>query len=146
VLLASADLVLTRFRRFRVIDALAGLSAGFRHLVASRWLLPVGITVLCSHGLTILVAIVLGAALDLPLTAGDYLAAMPLAILAVVLPVSIGGWGMREGVMLALLGAMGVPAPMALAFSLMLGVTGVIAALPALVMLWHRRPHERQVQ
>ena len=58
--------------------------------------------------------------------------------LAVVLPVSIGGWGMREGVMLAILGAMGVPAAMALAFSLMLGVIGMVAALPGLVMLWHR--------
>ena len=40
--------------------------------------------------------------------------------------------------MLAILGAMGVPAAMALAFSLMLGVIGMVAALPGLVMLWHR--------
>ncbi len=138
VLLATADLLLWRFRRLRFVDALVSLSAGFRRLIASHWLAPVLSTVFISHLNTILVAIVLGAALDLPLSASDYLAAIPVAILAVVLPVSIGGWGMREGVMLALLGAMGVPAPMALAFSLMLGLIGMVAALPGLVMLWHQ--------
>ena len=138
VLLATADRLLLRFRRLRFIDALISLSAGFRRLLASRWVIPVLSSVFFSHLNTILVAIVLGAALDLPLSASDYLAAIPLAILAVVLPVSIGGWGMREGVMLAILGAMGVPAAMALAFSLMLGVIGMVAALPGLVMLWHR--------
>lgn len=137
--LACADRPLLRLGHLRAIAALASVSAGFRRLLVSPWALPMLVTVVLSHLNTIVVAIVLGAALDLPLSAGDYLAAIPVTILAVVLPVSIGGWGVREGVLLALLGAMGVPAPAALAFSLLLGLTGMIAALPGVVMLLRRR-------
>ncbi len=138
-MLASADLLLRRLRRFRVISAFANLSGAFRRLVTSRWALPVLVTMFLSYLNTVAVAIVLGTALALPLSAGDYLAVIPVAVLATVLPVSIGGWGVREGVMLALFSAMGVPAASALAFSLMLGLLGIVAALPGLLTLWHER-------
>jgi uncharacterized membrane protein YbhN (UPF0104 family) len=138
-LLATADLLLTRLRRLRVIGALANLSAAFRRLIVSRWSVSILVTVFLSYLNTIVVAVVLGAALDLPLAIDDYFGAIPVMILAVVLPISIGGWGVREGVTLALLGAMGVPAASALAFSLMLGLVGMVAALPGLMTLWHER-------
>lgn len=135
-MLATADHLLMRLRHLRAIAALANLSAAFRRLAASRWAWPMLVTVLMSHLNAVAVAVVLGAALGLPLGMNDYLATVPVAILAVVLPVSVGGWGVREGVLLALLGAMGVRAESALAFSLMLGMVGMVAALPGVATLF----------
>jgi hypothetical protein len=57
----------------------------------------------------------------------------PAVMLLAAVPVSLGGWGMRESAMIVALGLFGVPASEALAVSvaygLMLLVTGALAAL-----------------
>jgi uncharacterized membrane protein YbhN (UPF0104 family) len=53
-----------------------------------------------------------------------------------VLPISVGGWGVREGVLVALLGAMGISADRALAFSLMFGLAAAVSSLPAIIIWW----------
>jgi len=56
----------------------------------------------------------------------------PLSNIAMMMPISIAGWGIREAVMVAVLDVTGMPAPEALAMSLILGLLSVIAALPGL--------------
>ncbi|MFN2223215.1 MAG: lysylphosphatidylglycerol synthase transmembrane domain-containing protein, partial [Candidatus Promineifilaceae bacterium] len=57
-------------------------------------------------------------ALDLPITAGMLLLAVPLVSLSVMVPISIGGFGLREGAYLTFLGLFGVRAGDALVLSL----------------------------
>jgi uncharacterized protein (TIRG00374 family) len=61
---------------------------------------------------------------------------VPLVLLVTVVPVSIAGWGVREGAMVVALGFVGVaPAP-ALAISVVFGLTLAVASLPGSVLCW----------
>jgi hypothetical protein len=62
---------------------------------------------------------------------------IPVVTVITLVPVSVGGWGVREGALVALLGLVGVPSHTALAFSVLFGVAGILASLPALGFLWH---------
>jgi hypothetical protein len=48
----------------------------------------------------------------------------------VAVPISIGGWGLRELAVVSLLGAHGVPAERALLFSVCFGLALLIGSLP----------------
>ena len=56
--------------------------------------------------------------------------------LAVVIPVSIGGWGVREAAMVMLLGRLAVPADTAFLFSVAFGLAVAASSLPGLLFLW----------
>ncbi len=73
---------------------------------------------------------VLAQGLAIELTWFDCLALIPPVILAATLPISIGGWGVREGAMIALLGLIGVAENDAGALSILTGLVGIAAALP----------------
>jgi hypothetical protein len=51
-----------------------------------------------------------------------------------LIPVSIGGWGLRELAISSLLGAYGVPLEQALFFSVSFGLVLMLAALPGAVV------------
>ena len=55
---------------------------------------------------------------------------LPLVLLLSLLPVSIAGWGVREGAMIACLSLVGVDAASAFAVSALFGLTYVLAGLP----------------
>ena len=57
------------------------------------------------------------------------------ATLVTVLPISLAGWGLREGALVALLGSIGVPAADALPLSLSFGGVILVASLPGWVAL-----------
>jgi uncharacterized membrane protein YbhN (UPF0104 family) len=136
--LMLADRVASRFAHWRIIGFLAALSADTRRLAASRWTLPM--LVLCALGNLNFVAAawLLGQALGLALPFADYLAFMPLVVVVTVLPVSVGGWGLREGLLVALLAHVGIPAHNALAFSLLFGACSAVGSLPGLALWWLR--------
>lgn len=66
-------------------------------------------------------------------------AVVPLVLFAMLLPISIGGWGVREGAAVALLPIAGVAAAEALAASVAFGIVALAVALPGLVAIWARR-------
>jgi glycosyltransferase 2 family protein len=129
----------------RPMHALLASAAGaWRTLLRSNTLLPIVATAMLSHVNVIVAAALLGHAMQLPLGIGDYLVFMPLVILGMVLPISISGWGVREGVVVAVMGPLGIPAGTALAFSLMLGLCLMASSLPGLLLfaLGSLRPAE----
>jgi len=73
--------------------------------------------------------------LDLGLGLADCLVVMPPVILATLLPVSIAGWGVREGAMVFGFGLVGVAAADALALSILVGLANILAGLPG-AALW----------
>jgi len=84
-----------------------------------------------------LAAYALAWSMDIGLSLTNCLVLIQPVVLATALPISIGGWGVRETAMIALLALVGVPASAALALSVQLGLLSMVAALPGLV-LWLR--------
>ncbi|MBV8549344.1 MAG: flippase-like domain-containing protein [Alphaproteobacteria bacterium] len=62
----------------------------------------------------------------------DALILVPPVVLALSLPVSLGGWGMREAAMVAALASIHVPQEVAFATALCFGIVSVLTTLPGL--------------
>ena len=58
------------------------------------------------------------------------------AMLISVLPISLGGWGVREASVVALFGALGVASEQALALSVAFGLLQLMTSLPGGVLWW----------
>ncbi len=76
------------------------------------------------------------AAIGAPLSLAASVAVVPLVLLAMLLPISIGGWGVREGAAVALLPIAGMTGAEAFATSAAFGLMALIAALPGFVAIW----------
>jgi glycosyltransferase 2 family protein len=79
--------------------------------------------------------------LGVPVGLLDTMVLAPLVILVLVLPISIGGWGLREGAMVGLLGIIGIAPAISLSVSILTGLLSTAVSLPgALVWLqwWYR--------
>ena len=86
---------------------------------------------------------VLGQQLGVPLGGAHHFALGGLAMLITVLPISLGGWGLREASMVGLFGMFGAPAEPVLAMSLLVGLLPLMVSLPAGLSWWvaqHRAP------
>ena len=83
---------------------------------------------------------VLAQSLSINMTLMQSITLMPPVMLATTLPISIGGWGVREAGIVSMLGLIAVPQASALLLSLELGFTGIMISLPAsLLWLAYRR-------
>jgi len=73
--------------------------------------------------------IFLGHELEITLAWQDYFLVIPAILIVSVAPLSIGGWGVREGAMVVGLGLLGVPSESALGLSLVFGAVSLVAGL-----------------
>ena len=78
----------------------------------------------------------LAVGLSLPL--GAVLTLVPLILLTMLIPITISGWGLREGAAAALLPLAGATASESLATSVLFGLVGLVAVLPGLALVWVR--------
>ncbi len=60
----------------------------------------------------------------------DLIILAPLVMLVTTVPISIGGWGVREGAMITAMSLIGVPASAALAISIEFGFVMILVGLP----------------
>lgn len=95
-------------------------------------LLPLSIAV---HLLAIGAMYLIGRGLHMELGVLDVFALGPIILLAHVMPISIGGWGVREAAAVFLFTAMGVAPSAALAMSVIFGLLVLVVALPG-VFFW----------
>lgn len=137
--LLTLDRLAARWRHRRAVDALARLALSSRTLLRSRWAPPLAALTLAAQLNLALAGWCLSTSLGLPLSLLDNLLLIPLVILATVAPISVGGWGLREGLVVALLGHVGIAAPDALAYSFLLGAANVATSLPGLALWLARR-------
>jgi glycosyltransferase 2 family protein len=82
------------------------------------------------HVLVTVSVILIAASLHAPIAAADGFATIPAAMLIATIPISINGWGLREGAMIACLGLAGVSASDAFVVSVLFGIGQFFAALP----------------
>ena len=89
--------------------------------------------------LRVVQAYVLGLGLGLTVPLAYYLLVMPLGLLVLLLPISVSGFGVPQGVIVWLLRPVGVADTAAFALSTLIVLTGLAGNLPGLA-LWLRRP------
>jgi hypothetical protein len=80
-----------------------------------------------------------------PLSFIDCLVTMPPALLIALVPISLGGWGLREGAFVVILKFYGIPAEQALLLSILFGLALLISTLPGLA-LWLMQPVSPRLQ
>jgi glycosyltransferase 2 family protein len=73
----------------------------------------------------------------------DGIALALIVILSLILPISIGGWGIRELATVVLFGGIGVPSNAAVAVSLIIGIIGIVVSLPG-SLVWLKRTQQAQ--
>lgn len=138
--LALAGLALSAIVwRFRVLESalewpylgpvLRYLLDVLRQTARMRFLaLGIGVSVLCQ--LTMIVTVfVLARGAGIRLDLIDCFLVLPPVMLVAALPISIAGWGVREGAMVVGLGLVGVAQEHALALSIQFGAVGVLVGL-----------------
>jgi uncharacterized membrane protein YbhN (UPF0104 family) len=116
---------------WRLVRGLRYLAADTRRLYLSPTkALPVLAVGIVGHINLGLAAYALAVGLGIDISLVDCIALYMPAVLVATLPISIAGWGAREVAMVTLFGYAGVPAPQALALSILIGVVGTLVALP----------------
>jgi uncharacterized membrane protein YbhN (UPF0104 family) len=125
--------ILERWRYTRWAGNLA--RAAHYVLLGSRAGVEIAGIAVAIHGFTILAIWLLGKALGLALAPVDAAVLFTLMVAVSLIPISIGGWGVRELAVTALLSGHGVSAEQALFFSVCFGLTVLVAALPG-ALIW----------
>jgi uncharacterized membrane protein YbhN (UPF0104 family) len=114
---------------------LADFSAGAERLfLRSRAGLSVLAIATLSQAFNSLAVWVIGHALAVPASLEAVMLIYPLVTLLLVLPISVSGWGVREGAMAYGLGLFGVRPELAVTLSLAFGVANIVAFLPGLLV------------
>lgn len=60
----------------------------------------------------------------------DFVVLAPLVMLITAVPISIGGWGLREGAMITAMSLIGIPASTSLAISVEFGLVMIVVGIP----------------
>lgn len=125
---------MTRWRAVRALLALAALARAV--VFSGRYALPaIALSVASFIGFALIVY-VLARGMQLDVTLLDCVLLVPPVILITVVPISIAGWGVREGAMVVAFGFINVPASAAFAVSVLFGLTLAAASLPGSLLWW----------
>ena len=128
---------LSRYPKLAIISTMAerlhqALSSQRVLLVAASLLIPI---------LALLGFFATGWALGLRVSLITYFAIVPPALVLTVIPISVAGWGVREGALVGLFSLIGVDKTAVLMMSLLYGLTLIIVSLPGLVTYLKGRHH-----
>jgi glycosyltransferase 2 family protein len=140
VVIAAAlllDLLPKQIAHFKIIKGFFAFSKEGRRQIFSFY--PGAILILISiviHFMSIVAMITLGEGLDLNVAWYNMLFIVAFVTLLSAVPISIAGWGVREGIMVVGLGYLGVVPEQALVLSILYGVLMLAFSLPGLI-IWY---------
>ncbi|HKF73180.1 MAG TPA: lysylphosphatidylglycerol synthase transmembrane domain-containing protein [Stellaceae bacterium] len=119
-----------RLWRFRVVRGVAGLSTQLRAVLLTPRpaLIALGTSLVYQVG-TVGAVVALARGLRIPVDLTACLVIVPIANLATVLPISISGWGVREGAFVAGFSLVGVAASDAIALSVLFGLLTMLVGV-----------------
>lgn len=123
------------FTAHNLLGYLGRLSIRYHQVYSSApaILLQTGLSVL-THLLSMTAFYILGNGLGLHYPLMVYLALVPPVILLTILPISLAGWGIREGAMIGFFVLIGADKSVVLSFSIIYGLINLVASLPGLVV------------
>jgi glycosyltransferase 2 family protein len=129
-------------RRFRVVRGVAAVSTSLRAVIlAPRAALGALVPSVAYQLGVVAVVFALARGIHIPVAPAACLVIVPVANLSALLPISISGWGVREGAFVAGFGLVGVAAADAIALSVLFGLlTMLVGIAGGLVWLARRRP------
>jgi len=136
------------WRRLRLVRLVQDLGGATRHVLLKPGAISVFAMAIMAQMTMALAAYILAHGLGIEVGLIACLALMQPVALLTALPISIGGWGVREAAMIGLFALVGVPAHTALLLSVSLGLLAVVVSLPGAV-IWvllrvsNSRQHER---
>ena len=94
------------------------------------------------HGLSLAAVYAIASSLDLALSLGVVCSAVPVVLLISIFPVSVSGWGVREGAMIVVLSGFGISSTNAATLSVVFGLFQLIVGLSGVVFVfWPMRGH-----
>lgn len=129
-----------RFASFRLADRMVALGSATRRVFLRRAtsipVLALGLATQLGGSLT---AYAIACSLALNVTTVDCVILMQPITLLTTLPISIGGWGVREAAMAAFFGLIGVPPSAAVLLSIQLGLLAVVVSLPGGLLFFIQR-------
>jgi uncharacterized protein (TIRG00374 family) len=129
--LMMLDLFHKPLARFRLVRGLAQLSADMRCVLLSpARAIPVLAYGLVNNSASTLALYIIACGLGIPVSVAGCFAIAPLAALVAALPISVAGWGVREGAFVAGFGLLGIGGVEALILSVLFGLVSIVAALP----------------
>jgi uncharacterized protein (TIRG00374 family) len=144
--------VLRKFAWFaagKYLGFLGSLSEHYFHVYSSPGaiILQLGLSIVI-HLLAINAFYMNGQAVGLEFPLHVYLALVPPVVLLTIIPISLAGWGVREGAMVGFFLLIGADKTKVLAFSLLCGLTTLVASLPGLViyLTQNSRPQPKQME
>ena len=145
-ILLGVALVALLLHRQRLSAEVARLVHGIRAKVppGRTWscLAAVFALALTIHILNVLVMWLPARDMQLPLSLAQGLIIIPTVLLVSMLPIGTGGWGVREGMMVLVLGQLGIAAEQAIVPPLMFGTATLLATLPgSIVWAYTRNSH-----
>jgi glycosyltransferase 2 family protein len=120
-------------RLLRLADALAAYR-GHRSAIVAVSLLSIGVQLL-----RVLQAYLLGVAIGIAVPFSYYLLFMPAGLIALMMPISLAGFGAPQGLIVWLLQPRGVPEADALALSTLIVLSGIVANLPGAALCMSTR-------
>ena len=132
-----------QFQSLKIVRGFAHLATDTKRLFLSpsRAILSVGLGV-TGNILIALVTYFLGQALRVDVTLIDCIVLMPPVILITTIPISIAGWGLREGAMVAAFAFVGISEGDAFVMSVLFGLLGVLVSLPG-GLIWMTSGYKR---
>jgi uncharacterized protein (TIRG00374 family) len=126
--------VLGQYVSGRLQSAVDRFSVDTRRLIDSPVLTCWAFLVaLVMHGSNLLLTAVIANQLGASVSLLDVLLVVPTIVLIASLPVSIGGWGVREAALAVGFSGLGQPESVAVATSLLIGLANFVSALPGAV-------------
>ena len=130
-LLVLLDRLPESLRRWKIVRGLGNLGADTRRvLFLPSCVFPTLGWSIAGHLNVSVCVFILAMGLSIEVTLLDCIVLIPPVLLILAVPISIGGWGVREGAMVWAFGLVGVPSEAALVLSLLSGVLALVASLP----------------
>ncbi len=147
LLLALLHKLPESLRKWRIVRGLGHLGADTRRVFGriSGAAKPLAWSIV-GHLNVSLSCFALALALGLDVTLLDCIVLIPPVLLIMSLPISIGGWGVREGAMVWMFALVGVSQDAALALSLFFGVVSLAISLPGGIVWLMMRAGARGVE
>jgi len=133
------------FGHIKLIRGFYSLSQGARYCIAKRYNgLIILILSILIHLISVVAVMIIAVGLGLDIEWGGFLLMVPLVGLMMVVPISIAGWGVREGVMVVGFGYLGVAPELSLALSILYGLSILVVALPGGIVWMLKRTQDKK--
>lgn len=130
----------TWLKRFPKLEIISIIAERLHQALSSQRILLVAASLLIPF-LALLGFFATGWALGLEYSLMTYFALVPPALVLTVIPISVAGWGVREGALVGLFSLIGADKTAVLMMSLLYGLTLIVVSLPGLVTYLKGRHH-----